>query len=317
MILKSGGVILGMLWKLNKNFKVAGVLQNFLANNGSSVGGVAYQTGQVDNIDMILKLGINYSFFNNRWQTVFDLEKNLDQAAFPWLIHTGVEWQPVNNFFLRAGIDQIALPPDISVGQTNAGTQTDLTLGVGLGFSGLRFDYAYHPYGDVQNLNTHYFSLSLVGNESITENEETTENPKVEEVIPTPSRVLLISPVDRFVTYEKTVEVSGEMTQKGVLQINGVPAPVDAKGKFNKVLPVKLGINEIKVTMHDGPAAPVKKILRLAAFNDVPRGVNSDAITALSTLGLIKADGDGFFNPRRVVSRVELADALVKIKNYD
>jgi hypothetical protein len=31
----------------------------------------------------------------------------------------------------------------------------------------------------------------------------------------------------------------------------------------------------------------------------------------------VKADGDGFFNPKRVVSRVELADALVKIKNYE
>jgi len=307
----------GMLWKLNKNLKVAGVVQNFLANNGTSLGGVAYQTGQVDNIDAIFKLGVNYSFFNNRWQTVFDLEKNLDQPSFPWLIHTGVEWQPVNQFFLRAGVDQIALPPDISAGQTNAGTQTDFTLGVGLGFSGLRFDYAYHPYGDVQNLNTHYFSLSLVGNEGVTDNEEPSENIKSPEVVPTPTQVILLTPVDHLVTYEKTVEVSGQMTSKGVLQINGVPAVVDAKGNFNKVLPIKLGLNEVKVTMHEGPAAPVKKVLRLAAFNDVPRGANTDAITALSTLGLIKADGDGFFNPKRIVSRVELADALVKIKNYE
>jgi len=307
----------GMLWKVNSNLRVAGVIQNFLANNGTSMGGVAYQTGQVDNIDAIFKLGVNYSFFNQHWQTAFDLEKNLDQPSFPWLIHSGVEWQPINQFFLRAGVDQIALPPDVSAGQTNAGTQTDFTLGVGLGFSGLRFDYAYHPYGDVQNLNTHYFSLSLVGNESITDNEEPTESPKVVETVPVPAQVILIAPVDRFVTYEKTVEVSGQVNQKSVIQINGVPVPADAKGNFIKTLPIKLGINEIKVTMHEGPAAPVKKVLRLASFNDVPRGANSEAITALSTLGLVKADGDGFFNPKRVVSRVELADALVKIKNYE
>ena len=65
--------------------------------------------------------------------------------------HLGAEYKPIDWVSIRAGIDQDASPTGVS---------TNPTLGVGFKYSGFSFDYAYHPYGEIPDNATHYFSIS-------------------------------------------------------------------------------------------------------------------------------------------------------------
>ena len=43
------------------------------------------------------------------------------------------------------------------------GTLTNLAAGVGLGFKGFTFDYAYHTYAELSEFTTHFLSIGYMG----------------------------------------------------------------------------------------------------------------------------------------------------------
>jgi hypothetical protein len=85
----------------------------------------------------------------------FDLSQN---AGRPLLLHSGVEWWPVQFLAARAGVDQSYAEVQ---GATSQNTIfNNLTAGVGLRFPGVALDYALYRYGDATGDLVHYFSLS-------------------------------------------------------------------------------------------------------------------------------------------------------------
>jgi hypothetical protein len=88
----------------------------------------------------------------------------------------------------------------------------------------------------------------------------------------------------------------------------------DSNGKFQKNRILNVGRNDIVVSA--GKEQVRVRVLRLAQFRDVEEGAYKEPIELLATLGTLQDDGDGQFNGKRPVTRAELADILVRIKNY-
>lgn len=306
-------VDLGLLWQTNRNLRLSATLQNILPNGSNVWGGVQYANGTIDNIDAVMKFGLAYQMAGKRWLLAADLEKNLDQSTFPFLLHLGVEWHPTDELFFRAGLDQSPLPP--ASGQTQASTQTDPTMGVGFNWGGLRFDYAFHPYGSVDNLTSHFFSLSLVGAEPVEDEVVPTKAPTpVVETIPASVNLVVFSPADKTIVRDSQIPVTGMISSRALVRMDGISFIPDAGGKFEKNKTLDIGRNNILVSSEKIQVR--RRVLRLARFNDVGEGAFKEPIELLATLGTISEDGDGFFNGKRSVTRAELADALVKIKKY-
>ena len=140
-------------------------LQNFM---GPSMN---YASGAVDDIPGILKLGTKVGILGDKkkgkamYQSEYRLDGALDydisltekQSA---IFHMGMEFQfaELEMLTLRGGIDQNPAP---------GGAQNNLTLGVGLDYDGMQFNYAYHPYGEIPGTSTHFFSICYLGVEKV------------------------------------------------------------------------------------------------------------------------------------------------------
>ncbi|MFA4967478.1 MAG: PorV/PorQ family protein [Candidatus Margulisiibacteriota bacterium] len=219
-------------------------------------------------------------------------------------MHFGAEYYPVPNIALRAGVDQDPVA---------GGVESNLTAGVGLRFSGIQFDYAYHPYSSIADNTTHYFSVSYVGPEKKTDEASDLE-------------LSILKPADKSVIYADNVEVSG--TVKGnklafPVKINGVNAPIDPNGNFTLTVPVdKVGKKLIVVEAQDFGGKTIlkdsRKILRLLSFSDVGEGYwAKKPIEHSSTVGLVQGYPDGKFKPDRALTRAELATLLVRSKGVN
>jgi len=218
----------------------------------------------------------------------------------PTTVHLGAEYYPVPNIAIRAGLDQ-----DPSVN----GVETNPTAGIGLRFSGMEFNYAYHPYGSIPENTTHYFSISYVG----PDNKE--EQASID--------LAVLKPDDKSIIYSDNVEVSGTVKSKKAaypVKVNGVTAAVDPTGKFTVSVPVdKVGKKLIVVEAQDfGGKTIVKdtrRILRLTQFADVGEGYwAKKPIEHSSTVGLVQGYPDGSFKPERALTRAELATLMVRAR---
>jgi len=112
--------------------------------------------GESEGIPLNIKVGVSAKVRE-------DLSLNLDadkSRDLPTLLHLGVEWWPVKFFALRGGIDQIAT-------LINSQTFNNLTLGFGLKYAGITFDYAYYQLGESTRRVEHYFSIGYVGEEKV------------------------------------------------------------------------------------------------------------------------------------------------------
>jgi len=81
-----------------------------------------------------------------------DYEKDFHGSS---LIRQGVEYGYDNRYFLRAGVEY---QPD----QTNWSVSDGLSLGAGLRYAPLQFDYAFTPGGTFVNDDLHRFSLTFM-----------------------------------------------------------------------------------------------------------------------------------------------------------
>jgi len=213
-------------------------------------------------------------------------------AAF----HVGAEYYPISNIALRVGVDQDPFP---------SGVESNITAGLGLRFSGLEFNYAYHPYTQIAENATHYFSISYVG-------------PEKEKEF-TDLELSLLKPADKSIIYADNVEVAGSIKGSKVfpVKVNGISVPVDPTGKFSFNLPVdKVGKKLIVVEAQDAKGRVVKdtrKVLRLVQFSDVGEGYwAKKPIEHTGTVGLVQGYPDGTFKPERALTRAELATLLVR-----
>ncbi len=295
---------LGVLYPVNDYIDVGANLQNILP---ASMGGkITRSSGASDAIPSNIKLGTKIALIGKEGSALSAhstrrLNANVDYDFTPagsnsGMVHAGLEFWPVSNLALRAGMDG-----------------TNPTAGVGVRFSGVEFNYAYHPYNGISDNTTSYFSIGYLG-----------ESKKRE------MRVVLESPKDKSIIYDDHVPVKGrvevipgdeDQAPAGPisLKINGINAPVNADGSFNVEAPVdgygkKLVAIEASDSAGDLLAQDVR-LIRLTSFADVPEGywakmpIENDA-----TVGLVEGYPDKTFRPEQALTRAELATLLVRAK---
>lgn len=295
---------LGVLYPVNDYVTVGANMQNILP---SSMGAkITKSNGTIDSIPATIKLGTRVALIGKEGSAYSihptrRLYGNVDYDYFtdtskPGVMHYGVEFWPVSNLALRAGLDG-----------------NDMTAGVGVRFSGVEFNYAYHPYSGINDNTTSYFSIGYLG-----------ESKKRE------LKVTLDSPNDKSIIYEDHTKVSGKVevvpgdedqAPAGPLtiKVNGINAPVLADGTFNIEAPVdtygkKLIVVEASDTAGDILSKDLR-LVRLTSFADVPDGYwAKQPIENNATVGLVEGYPDKTFRPENALSRAELATLLVRAK---
>ncbi len=290
---------LGVLYPATDYLTLGVNYQNVISTQISRGSGIS------DNIPSCLKLGTKFAILGREDQSysphrVRKLYANLDydinSNGLPNVPHYGIEFWPSANLALRIGADD-----------------SEMTAGIGLRFSGIEFNYAYHPYNGIQENATHFFSLAYLG-----------------EALKRELRVQVDSPADKSVIHEDHVKVSGKIeviegdegegpTGPIAIKVNGVNVPVAKDLSFSAEVPVdkvgkKLLVLEASDAAGDFGMKEVR-LVRLVNFADVPDGYWAKTpIENTGTVGLVEGYPDGTFKPERALTRAELSTLLVRAK---
>jgi hypothetical protein len=299
-------------------------LQNILASP------MNYASGQEDTIGSAAKVGTKVSLMGDTLDggALYQNDSKVDMAfdydigiseKIPATLHMGVEYMPqigVNYIdkilTLRAGVNQIPTP---------AGNLSSLTMGVGINYQGVEFNFAFCPsYADlpVDNdgapQNMQYFSISFVG--------VPVPVKPIEEMKPLISEVM---PNDKILTREQAILIQGKVNSPSKIakvEINGAGVNVTDAGSFEMNVPLStIGKHLVTVRATDITGKEEERqvrVIRMVKFADVPE--NHWALTPieqLATTGLIEGYPNGTFQPERALSRAELATLLVKSKGIE
>jgi len=275
-------------------------------------GKLTWPTGQEEAFPHLAKVGANAKLLgpDAPWQYgLHELSVGLDTdfsfvRDIPLLMHLGVEWWPTEYTALRFGVDQDY------VGKGDGGLEAfnNMSAGVGLLYSGFRFDYAYHQYNNIPENDTHYFSISY--------------NIWKEKAAPPVSAFMnVLEPKDKSIIYSESIDVVGEVLDASVkaVRINGTKVSIGAGGVFGTTIPSIVGKNGILVEALDanGRVKESKKIrvLRLLAFKDVSANYwAKDTIEKIATVGIVTGYPDGTFRPNGGITRAEMTTLLVRSK---
>lgn len=258
-----------------------------------------------DKIAPTLKVGTKLSLIGREGQSfnphanrklTANIDYDVNSNNRPNAAHLGVEFWPSSNLALRGGVDG-----------------SELTAGLGLRFSGVEFNYAYHPFDGIASNSTHFFSLGYLG-----------------EAQKRALRVQLDSPKDKSVIHEEFVKVSGkvivepgdeEQSPAGpvTIKVNGINIPVKDDLSFNAEIPISVVGKKMIVVEAGSKAGDIAvadlRVLRLIQFADVPEGYwAQQPIENTGTVGLVNGYPDGSFQPDRALTRAELATLLVRAK---
>jgi len=159
---------LGLQWAARDWLKLGLVLQNFLPD---SFGGkfVWEKNAVTEGIPLVTRLGGQCHLLGpsglRKDEKTLDLMldyQNDSAAGRPSTWHLGLEYQPLNQFYLRCGLDQKAKAAEAGIGVDN-----NLAFGVGIVLGGFSFDYAYHQFGDLSDNTSHFFSIGYRGEEKV------------------------------------------------------------------------------------------------------------------------------------------------------
>jgi len=313
---------LGLLYKPKGGISYGLTLQNIIA------GTMNYASGQEDEISSAMKVGTKVSVLGDALdgESLYQGDSKVDVALdydigirgkIPATMHMGVEYKPqigVNYIdkilTLRAGVNQIPTP---------TGNFNNITVGVGINYQGVEFNYAFCPsYADLPNdtgmQNVQFFSVSYVGVPSPVK--------PIEEMKPLISEVM---PNDKILTRDQSILIQGKVNSPAKIakvEINGAGVNVTDAGSFEMNVPLStIGKHLVVVRATDVTGKSEDRqvrVVRMVKFADVPE--NHWALTPieqLATTGLIEGYPNGTFQPERALSRAELATLLVKSKGVE
>jgi hypothetical protein len=293
------GVDLGVLYPATDYLMLGANYQNAISTQ------IGKGTDVSDVVPSCLKLGARFAILGREGKSytlhrVRKLYANVDydvmSNGLPNIPHYGIEFWPSNNLALRIGADD-----------------NEMTAGIGLRFSGIEFNYAYHPYNGIPDNATHFFSLAYLG-----------------EALKRELRVQIDSPTDKSVIHEDHVNVSGKIEvvegdeSEGpagpiAVKVNGVNVPIGSDLSFSAEVPVdtvgkKLLLVEASDAAGDFGSKEIR-LVRLINFADVPEGYWAKVpIENTGTVGLVEGYPDGTFKPERALTRAELSTLLVRAK---
>ena len=127
-------------------------------------------------------------------------------------------------------------------------------------------------------------------------------------------RLILQNPTANVTTTQSRLTVSGTLRDASIYVLNGEEY---AGEKIERQIDLALGLNELTVGLPAQPQIYKFKILRLSSFDDIQAEPAKDSIIAVATLGLLSGDYPRRFNPRRAVSRQEIAEVILRLQNND
>jgi hypothetical protein len=277
-------------------------LQNILP---ASLGGLlTYGDGYQEGIGSVIKLGSSFrimgpekALLKRPQRLMLNADYDLSIHGIPSLLHTGLEFSPVELLALRLGIDQDL----VGIGSF----ANNLTAGVGLKLAGFRFDFAYHEYNNIPENTTYYFSLAYAPPP------EALKNPFV-----------ILEPQNKFTTDEATIRTRGKVLELNKVQellINNKKALFDMRGDFLKEVPLDLKLNNLRYVALGADRRSLKtetlKGLRLLKFEDVkPPYFAVWPVEYLATLGIITGYPDKTFRPEGSITRAEMCTLLMKAR---
>jgi len=300
-------------------------LQNILEGN------LKWSNGASDKIGGFYKLGCRLnilgateeSLVSHRQKLYGGLDLDIPHSALSSTnYHLGVEYFPLEKIALRAGFN---------MDQNGTG----LCLGVGLINGGFRFDYAFAERPGIPGDTPHYFSLSYLGERTVSVSHELKEKRPY---------IKFIQPRDRSVTDKSFVSITAEAKAERILDtktvwavtaisetfevketlayedltpvyINGVIT--DQVGTIESSSPLGVGRNVFEIlgyTTPEGQAGSGEvKVLRIVPFSDTPISHWAiDPIALSVTLGLVTGYPDNTFKPEKGITRAELVTLLVR-----
>ena len=279
-------------------------LQNFLP---ASLGGkITLKSGATEGIPANLKLGASAKLWG---ETYLNLDLDKDSSS-PLLLHLGTEWWPVKYFAARAGIDQNSTLIDSQV-------FTNLTLGFGIKYAGITFDYAYYQRGEATRRVEHYFSLGYVGRE---------EKVKPAPPPPLPTREVTVikrkhfSDVPEGYWARDPIEILASIgIISGYPDGTFRPEKTITKAELSKLL--GMGASENKAVSRVEGVIMIARFAGLspeavseAPYSDLPgRSWAAPLILAAKREGLLKFIGYKF-EPQKNLTRAEVAEILFQTK---
>jgi len=318
---------LGLIYPVNSWLRAGLYAQNILPD--SAGGALRWDSGEKESIPSNYKLGLNFKVLGSEaiWDNPNDLFANLDleqgaKYGRPTVYHMGLEWWPYAFMALRCGIDQ-----DVYAKEAGNGVDNNLTLGLGLWYGDIGFDYAYHQYGPLTDNITHYFSLSygypkVKPVPVVIAVTAEVEKPKAPE---TKDYITITGLQDKLIVYSPMLDISGDILTSEVadVDINGDLAVILNRGlgyggnysmtyiikKYGKLPVIIKCLDENKRTLREYKF----RLLRIVSFMDVKEGYwAKDAIVNLATFGFVGGFPDSTFKPEKTISRAELTTILVK-----
>jgi|GEM_PF-308468 len=269
------------------------------------------EEGVASNIKIGTKVGVLGSGLYELGGHKLDVALDVDMSPVrktPGATYLGLEYVPYLDFgyvepdmlTLRMGVNSVPGPYDAPM---------NITAGIGFRYDGIEFNYAYHPFDNIPDNASHFFSISLVGREEAPRREFDLE---------------VTSPIDKTFVYDSNVEVEGSILEykEGMsVEANGKDMPLNAVGNFaGNVTLRKYGKNLVKVTANDDRKEKVfrGRLVRLISFNDVVNDYWArKPIEYSATIGLVEGYPDGTFKPERALSRAELATLLVRARGLE
>lgn len=290
---------LGLLYPANDYLTLGANLQNVFA------GSINRASGLDEQIPSNIKIGARAcligpdgkSFTPHGARRLYlNADYDMPQGGSSNITHLGLEFWPALNFAVRGGLDG-----------------DNVTAGLGIRVSGIELNYAYHPFDNVSDNTTHFFSIGYLG-----------------EGINRLIKIKLDDPLDKSMIYEDHVKVAGsvEIIEGDTMQpasgaiavkVNGVNIPLNKDLSFSADVPVNnLGKNLLVVEASNNAGDYSKeevRILRLLSFKDVPEGYwAKNPIENTGTIGLVEGYPDQTFQPKQSLTRAELTTLLVRAK---
>jgi len=288
--------------------------QNMLSSSMGSK--IKFAGGTEEDIPSTTKIGAKIAVLGPAGQALNEshntLNVGIDADITLWgtAAHIGTEYNPEKWLAIRAGIDQDSSP---------AGTATNPTLGIGLKYSDFAFDYAYHPYGDIADNTTHFFSISYLGPEI--EREEKPEPIAMKEPEPLSDIFLSVyQPENESIVYNRRLKVKARVEgvgSAGSVKIDGKEAKKFRDEYYDTVTLRNPGKNLVTVSASNSEETVVQKLklLRLLSFSDVTRGFwAQEEIENCATIGLVQGFPDRTFKPNKALTRAELATLIVRAR---
>jgi len=226
----------------------------------------------------------------------------------PQLWHLGLEWKKADLVSVRLGVDQDA----VASGGGAVGINNNLSAGIGLTLFGIRFDYAFHTFGELAQNNTHFFSLSY-GIEK--------EKPPVY-VPPEPQFFIqLKEPEEKRITFDPYVMVKGQILEPARVKnvkVNGQEANLYPDGSFMQLAGLKLyGINRLEAIAY-GPTGRILETrsveaIRLKTFKDMKAADPlRQTIGAMAVLGYISGYKNDTIRLQAPITRKGLLEIMTK-----